>query len=58
MLIIYAGTQKRVYFGWRIYDCGIHFHPVTGRFVAYRHGIRIGANTEEALISMIDERSE
>ncbi len=47
---------SREYKGWAIYDNGPAYHPITGRWVAYRHGVRIGANTEELLIRMIDSR--
>jgi hypothetical protein len=46
----------RHYNGWEVYDNGKGFHPTTGRFMAYRFGVRIGANTESMLISMIDQK--
>ena len=46
----------RNYAGWCVYDNGPDYHPVTGRFYALRHGVRMGANTEEQLIHMIDLR--
>lgn len=46
----------RYYKGWDIFDNGVGFHPVTGRFMAYRYGVRMGASTRAALISMIDMR--
>lgn len=53
-----AGLLKQKHFGWVIQDNGPSFHPVTGRFMAFRHGVRIGANTYELLIRMIDARED
>lgn len=46
----------RHYRGWAVYDNGPDFHPVTGRFMAYRFGVRIGHPTQEGIIRMIDQR--
>lgn len=44
------------YKGWAVYDNGPSYHPVTGRWVAVRFGVRMGANTEALLRRMIDNR--
>lgn len=46
----------RMYRGWKITDHGEGYHPVTGRWRAERHGVGMGANTEEMLLRMIDNR--
>ncbi len=43
-----------MYNGWRISYCG--GAPVTGRWYALRFGVRMSANTEEQLRTMIDNR--
>jgi len=48
--------MKRNFDGWRLYDNGPGYHPVTGRFEAHRWGVRLSANTEELLIEMIKMR--
>lgn len=42
--------MKRNYRGWKIYMCS------AGRYFAVRHGVRMNANTQELLITMIDQR--
>lgn len=42
--------MKRNYRGWSIYMCS------ADRYLAVRHGVRMNANTEELLITMIDLR--
>ncbi len=49
--------MKSRYGSWDVYDRGNGSHPVTGRFYALRHGVRIGASTEEALRLMIDQKA-
>jgi len=44
------------YLGWRIYDNGPTYHPVTGRWVAIRYGVRMGHNDGEGLKRMLDQR--
>ena len=46
------------YKGWRIYDNGPDYHPVTGRWRAVRHGVGMGHPTWEGLRRMIDTRPE
>lgn len=45
------------YCGWRVYDNGPTYHPVTGRWVAIRHGVRVGHNTGDGLKTMLDQRA-
>lgn len=42
--------MKRNYRGWSIYMCS------ASRYFAVCHGVRMNANTEELLITMIDLR--
>lgn len=44
----------RHYNGWAIYHDV--YGPVTGQYVAFRFGVRIGAGTESELITMINQR--
>jgi len=50
--IIAVGSRK----GWRIYDNGENYHPTTGRWQAFRHGVRIGNSTKSGLLQMIDNK--
>ena len=42
--------MNRNYRGWSIYMCS------ADRYIAVRHGVRMNANAEELLITMIDLR--
>lgn len=42
--------------GWTLYDNGASFHPATGRYEAWRHGVRIGASTYAQLGEMLHAR--
>jgi hypothetical protein len=46
----------RNFSGWSIYHNPSG--PVTGQYLAYRWGIRMGANTQEMLISMIQSKCD
>ena len=50
--------MDRYYRGWAIYDNGAQCHPITGRWQAWRWGVRIGTTTQEGLIRMIDQRDD
>ena len=42
--------------GWQVYDNGAGYHPVTGRWIAIRYGVRMGHNDGGGLKKMIDQR--
>lgn len=44
--------MKRYYKGWSIFDRACH--PITGRWVAFRYGVRVCARTESELIEILD----
>ena len=46
----------RNYAGWLVHDMGPHYHPTTGRFYALKWGVRMGHNTQEGIIRMIDRK--
>jgi hypothetical protein len=46
--------MKRFYRGWSIYHCPNA--PITGQYQAVKFGVKIGSNTEEMVIRMIDQR--
>ena len=52
----FTASLRRHYNGWEVYHNPNG--PVTGQYVAFRYGIRIGANTESMLISMIDTKCD
>jgi hypothetical protein len=44
------------YRGWRVWDRGPRHHPVTGRWMAFRYGVRIGHSDKRGILSMIDNK--
>lgn len=50
------GTFLYMLRGWYLYDNGASYHPRTGRYMAYQHGVRLGAHDEGTLVRMIYRR--